>query len=867
MHQSTREMNRIYWIFPIALLTAAGCREPSERDYPIAVSDPALTLELIAEEPDIVTPIGLTIDERDALYVLESHTHSPQSDYSGPAFDRIKKGVDDDGDGIPERWLIFADSLEDGMNLAYAEEYGVFVTTKNSVLLFSDRNRDGISDERRVLLRMEKPDEVYDHAGILGLACGPDGWVYVSRGNTGGHHWQVTGADGSAISGYGDGGNVFRCRMDGSQLEEVATGFWNPFDIRFTSEGRLLLTDNDPDSRGPNRLIEVVPGGDYGYQSLYGGSGIHPFLSWNGELPGTLPYAAPLGEAPCALMDAGLTNFGKGYRGQVLVSVWEENNIVRIALAPDGSTVKGAPEVLLQGDSLFHPVALAANSRGELYITDWVIRQYPNHGRGKIWRLSAGKTGPAPQIVKQGDRKIDRFAPLSLPSDQLEQALKTGDPFEQALLRHHLLRNPEAAVLRKWLVDEEAELRLQALLISLEMEAPLAKDILKSLLEDPDPRIRRMALVYTGRKGRRDLEPDLQRLLRSGTLDPALFDTFLATVRHLQPAFIEAYRDKAEKRSKDLPRRLPEDYIASILNDDAIDEATKAHALPYLEKPETHRAMLLGLLARTRNESLQQALLNALRQLQGPDLASRLLTLAQDDGYSDRVRVQAIALLAMQDSAYCREVWGLLEAGTPLVQYAAVKYLCRCTGEEAVAEQTDRWINENKAALDDVIPASWDFCQGNLTDQPSSEQEWVDGVNDRGNPEMGRLVFESPQMQCRNCHQVDGWGSSFGPDLSNVGSSKSERQLIHSILQPSLEIAPEWQGWFVTDREGRTHYGRQIDVHLRHVKLMNIDGSFQKYEQPRSYGVADRSLMPEGLQNMLTGEEFNHLIAYLKSLN
>ncbi|MEZ4828028.1 MAG: hypothetical protein R3C61_17350 [Bacteroidia bacterium] len=50
--------------------------------------------------------------------------------------------------------------------------------------------------------------------------------------------------------------------------------------MKFTSDGRLLLTDNDPDSRGPNRLIEIVPGGDYGYQSLYGGSGIHPF--WRG---------------------------------------------------------------------------------------------------------------------------------------------------------------------------------------------------------------------------------------------------------------------------------------------------------------------------------------------------------------------------------------------------------------------------------------------------------------------------------------------------------------------------------------------------------------------------------------------------------
>ncbi|MEO0334611.1 MAG: hypothetical protein AAF223_23555, partial [Bacteroidota bacterium] len=74
---------------------------------------------MIAESPQVMTPIGLTIDENDQLYVLESHTHSPPSDYDGPAFDRIKKGVDENRDGIPETWMVYADSINDGMNLAF----------------------------------------------------------------------------------------------------------------------------------------------------------------------------------------------------------------------------------------------------------------------------------------------------------------------------------------------------------------------------------------------------------------------------------------------------------------------------------------------------------------------------------------------------------------------------------------------------------------------------------------------------------------------------------------------------------------------------------------------------------------------------
>ena len=69
-----------------------------------------MRLESIAEAPEIVTPIGLAIDQEDALYVLESHTHLAYEDYPGPAYDRVKKGIDENGDGIPEQWITFADS-------------------------------------------------------------------------------------------------------------------------------------------------------------------------------------------------------------------------------------------------------------------------------------------------------------------------------------------------------------------------------------------------------------------------------------------------------------------------------------------------------------------------------------------------------------------------------------------------------------------------------------------------------------------------------------------------------------------------------------------------------------------------------------
>ena len=45
---------------------------------------------------------------------------------------------------------------------------------------------------------------------------------------------------------------------------------------------------------GRIRLLHVVEGGDYGYRFRNGRKGTHPFTSWNGELPGTLPMVAAL---------------------------------------------------------------------------------------------------------------------------------------------------------------------------------------------------------------------------------------------------------------------------------------------------------------------------------------------------------------------------------------------------------------------------------------------------------------------------------------------------------------------------------------------------------------------------------------------
>ncbi|MDZ7690780.1 MAG: PVC-type heme-binding CxxCH protein [Balneolaceae bacterium] len=503
-----------YFLVTLAIGMGVACSSGDSFDDNSAngpeVLDNRLQLSLFAEDPDIMTPIGIAIDDRNRIFVLESHTHLEPSDYEGPDSDRIKIFSDEDGDGQPEDISVFAEGFDDGMNIQFSPEGHLYLVTAREVWVFYDRNQDGVSDDREKLLEITEPDYVYDHAALMGITFSHDGWMYVSRGNVGSAGWKMEGTDGSSVEGYGDGGNIVRARPDGSQLQEVATGFWNPFDLKFDDQSRLLVSDNDPDSRGPNRLVHIIEGGDYGYKSLYGGSGIHPYLAWNGELPGTLPYAAGLGEAPSGLLNASLTSFPEDYKGEMVISIWEESSIVRTNLSSNGTSVTGNTEVLVQGDKEFRPVSFAADTSGAIYFTDWVIREYPNHGTGRIWKLenkSSEKMEPrdkyaAPLPNPEGEPLQEMYTFESADDfNKLRQALTSEDPF---------LRNAAITVLSKPVFQSQvvkatrsdnADVRLGSMIALHRSGYEDIEQIVRRSLTDGDLRIRQYGLKWTGRAG------------------------------------------------------------------------------------------------------------------------------------------------------------------------------------------------------------------------------------------------------------------------------------------------------------------------------------------------------------------------------
>lgn len=843
------------------------------------VYDERLELSLFAENPDIVTPIGIAIDDLDRIFVLESHTHLPPADYNGPEGDVIKIFQDADQNGRPDDVSVFAEGFHEGVNMAFSPEGVLYLVTSKAVWALYDRDGDGKCDEKVSVVDMVEPDYVYAHAALLGVTFSTDGWMYVSRGNTGGSPWMMVGTDGSSVSGYGDGGNIVRAKYDGSELEEMATGFWNPIDLKFDDYGRLMVADNDPDSRGPNKLVHAIKGGDYGYKTLFGESGIHPYLAWNGELAGTLPYAVGLGEAPSGLFNTSLASLPKDYNGEILATIWEESKIVRIKFQDRGVSLCGVSETIIEGGDEFRPVAFDADKNGAIYFTDWVQRDYPNHGRGKIWKLSTkanvATTTPSKKYTKKkagsSEQAINELLRSESISDfnTLKDALKSDDSFIQNTAIQSLTRPVFLNQVVEATSDEDPSVRLGALIALQRSGYENPKPVLQAL-SDPDERIRQRALIYAGTNGIISLASELERVFAAEQTSALLFETYLETVKLLQPEFQENQKKKKES-AKQLPRQLPPDFIENFISDRSRPEKLRSYGIRYLSSSEGTQKLLLSLLKESKDPAMTLEIIRSLSSIQNEAAATQLLKLASEPSYSLQIRSEAILALSRQSSKFADQVVTFLKDPAADVRIEALRYLRTKLSSDKLQEVMKAGLlsseENDKPFSQQVKLVSLHANAGEVNDtRPESLADWEKAVASGGDPVRGRRVFFSSQSMCSNCHTAEGRGGDLGPDLSNVGLSKTRSQLLISIIKPSEEVTPEWQGWYVKLKDGKSYYGRQIDVGGEAIDLYTQSQGFMKFKKAdiEDYGMTKNSLMPEGLEKQLTEADMQDLIAFLE---
>lgn len=639
----------------LPILLAAALAASLHAEPPKAML-PGVTIELIASDPDVRTPTAIATDARGRVWVLENNTHFRPAKYDGPPTDRILIMDDFGPDGRARKITTYADGFSDGMGLLLLPGGDVIVSTRAATLRLHDKDGDGRADERRTLLTLVTDDK-YPHNGLTGIARGADGALWLGFGENHGFAWTLTGSDGAVVKGTDEGG-VFRFDDEGRGLVHWAWGVWNLYGLAFDPMGRLFATDNDPGGGSYCRLLHIVKNGDYGYRYRYGRTIDHPFTSWDGRWPGTLPPVSYIGEAPTGLLWHG---------GALLGCTWTDHGIQRFPLEARGASFTTKPEWLIRGGHDFRPSGIAAAPDGTLVVSDWVDGSYNVHGKGRVWRVRGVKADAVPVPRTAAEEKLAALLEEKAVAGGDLAILKSDDPF---LFRATVIQLAQGN--QQLALDGDPKVRLGILLGSRQRKEP---GPLADALKDPVPAIRRAALQWISEERLTDFTDKLDTAV-AGNPTRMVFDAYLATTQQLASVKMDfSGTPDSAARSK---------RAADIALDAKRDPALRALALRLL--PVNHPALTLEALhplLDATNPGLRVEATRILAARSDASAQAELRKLAGDAATPVELRAEAIAGLALSASA--PETREILRAALASGDAAAKREAARALGEMPAA--------------------------------------------------------------------------------------------------------------------------------------------------------------------------------------
>lgn len=143
------------------------------------------------------------------------------------------------------------------------------------------------------------------------------------------------------------------------------------------------------------------------------------------------------------------------------------------------------------------------------------------------------------------------------------------------------------------------------------------------------------------------------------------------------------------------------------------------------------------------------------------------------------------------------------------------------------------------------------------------EQRRAGYVPTSAQPTLGVRLFN---QSCAPCHQIDGRGGNVGPQLDGIGNRGVER-LCEDILDPNRNVDVAFRSHLFVLKDGDVVSGLPRREEGETVVIADATGKEQvilkKSIQERRQ--SDVSLMPENFGELLSQEDFNHLLAYLLS--
>ncbi|GAB2994588.1 hypothetical protein GCM10027284_11460 [Cyclobacterium sediminis] len=133
----------------------------------------------------------------------------------------------------------------------------------------------------------------------------------------------------------------------------------------------------------------------------------------------------------------------------------------------------------------------------------------------------------------------------------------------------------------------------------------------------------------------------------------------------------------------------------------------------------------------------------------------------------------------------------------------------------------------------------------------------------KGDPIKGKAIFQ--KQGCKACHSISADEAMKGPFMGQIGSIMSREQIAESILKPNASISQGFATVMVDTKDDKSYVGFVTAESAERIVIRNIAGQAFTIltENIKDRKELENSMMPEGLANALSYEEFASLITYL----
>lgn len=521
-----------------------------------------LAVSLFASEPHLVNPCDMDIDAQGRIWITEGANYrlSMHANWGiiRPGGDRIVILDDTDRDGSVDKQTVFYqdDSINAALGICVLGNK-VIVSVSPNVFVLTDTDGDGKADKRELLFTDIKGFD-HDHA-VHAFVFGPDGKLYFNFGNAGSQlrrpsealkniplHGLIDKAEmkkgklvvdlaGNEVTDQGKPyrqGMVFRCDLDGSNVETLGHNFRNNYEVAVDSFGTLWQSDNDDDGNRGVRINYVMEYGNYGYTDEMTGAswgknwekakatGVKeadksPY-HWYQADPGVVPNLLHTGNGS----PTGIAH----YEGKLLPEVFR-NQMIHCDAGP--RVVRAYPvrnegagysatmtNVLTSPDSWYRPSDVCVAPDGSLYIADWHDANVGGHNMadrvletmtGRVYRVAP--KGHQPSVPKL-DLKSVAGCVAALQSPNMATRYLAWTEL------HNMDSKAEKALVKLW-KGKDARMRARALHLLARQKSGGEKYVLAALKDkDVDLRITGLRIA---RSIKMDVIPLVQMLAQDSS--------------------------------------------------------------------------------------------------------------------------------------------------------------------------------------------------------------------------------------------------------------------------------------------------------------------------------------------------------------